>query len=356
MGHDISGLHHVGHVVRDMERALERYRRLGFTLPPPAYPAISAAEGTPAEPFGAGNTHAYFPRDFIELVTVVDDASGRIPADAHLIPLEVPADRLPAVVAAVRGTAANLAACLRRFEGMHILMFDSPDVEGAAARLHAGGVGHGGVHAVQRPVETREGTRLEPVRYLEIDGDDPATARGRVPEGRIGLAESPSAEVIDAQRRADHPNGAIGLVECVLCVTDGELAGVERRYESYLGRQATGSAVKRVFDLGDAKVVLVTASALADLLPGERPPALTDEPRPGERTSASGEPLPGERALASPAFVAYGVAVRDLAATERFLRESGLPVERSAEGDLFVPAAAALGVAIVFHQYTSGGS
>lgn len=54
--------------------------------------------------------------------------------------------------------------------------------------------------------------------------------------------------------------------------------------------------------------------------------------------------------------MAYGVAVRDLAATERFLRESGLPVERSAEGDLFVPAAAALGVAIVFHQYTSGGS
>ncbi|GAA3466087.1 VOC family protein [Nonomuraea roseola] len=325
MGHDIDGLHHVGHVVRDMERALERYRLLGFTLPPAAYPALPGAAGAPAEPFGAGNTHAYFPRDFVELVTVVDDASGAVPADAHLVPLRVPDDKLPAVMAAVRGTAENLAACLRRFEGTHILMFDSPDVEGAAGRLEAGGVGHGGVHAVQRPVETAEGTWMEPVRYLEIDGDDPAMPRGRVPEGRVGLAESPSAELVDAQRRVDHPNGAIGLAECVLCVADGGLAEAERRYENYLGRPARGDALTRVFDLGGAKVVLVAASALDRLLPGERAPAL-------------------------PAFVAYGVAVRDLSATERFLRGSGLPLVRSAGGDLFVPAAQALGVAIVFRQ------
>jgi catechol 2,3-dioxygenase-like lactoylglutathione lyase family enzyme len=58
MDHDISGLHHVGHLVHDMEAALDRYRRLGFTLPGPAYPVLG-------EPFGTGNTHAYFPGDFV---------------------------------------------------------------------------------------------------------------------------------------------------------------------------------------------------------------------------------------------------------------------------------------------------
>jgi hypothetical protein len=63
-------------------------------------------------------------------------------------------------------------------------MFDSPDIEGAAARLEANGVGHGGVHAAQRPVETADGLRMEPVRFLELDGVGP----GLVPEGRVGPA------------------------------------------------------------------------------------------------------------------------------------------------------------------------
>ncbi|ACZ86995.1 VOC family protein [Streptosporangium roseum] len=326
MGHDVSGLHHVGHVVADMGQALELYRRLGFTLPPPSCPALPAVAGASPEPFGAANTHVYFPRNFIELVTVVGDgATGRVPADARLIPLRVPDDRLPGLVAAVRGTAANLAACLRRFEGVHILMFDSPDIAAAAVRLSANGVGHGGVHTVQRPVETAGGTRMEPVRYLEIDGPEPGVARGRVPEGRVGLAGDPAPEVADAQRQMGHPNGAVGLLECVMCVEDTELPEVERRYERYLGLPARRDGLVRVFDLEGAKVVLVAGSALAGLLPGERAPAL-------------------------PAFVAYTVAVRDLAATGRLLRESGVPLERTAAGEIFVPAGAALGVAIVFRQ------
>ncbi|MFC4123253.1 VOC family protein [Nonomuraea zeae] len=61
MDHDISGLHHVGHLVHDMDQALELYRRLGFALPGPAYPVLEE----PPQPFGVGNTHAYFPGNFI---------------------------------------------------------------------------------------------------------------------------------------------------------------------------------------------------------------------------------------------------------------------------------------------------
>ncbi|MFF5210105.1 VOC family protein [Streptosporangium sp. NPDC000396] len=323
MGHDISGLHHVGHVVRNMEEALARYRQLGFTLPPPSYPTMPKAAGEPPEPFGAANTHVYFPRNFIEVVTLVGDGgTDRIPADAHLVPLRVPDDKLPGLLAAIRGTAANLTACLKRFQGMHIVMFDSPDIDGAAARLEANGVGHGGVHTVQRPVETVGGTRMVPVRYLEIDSHEPGRARGRVPEGRVGIAENGT---LDAQRHVDHPNGAVELVQCMMCVADAELPDIERRYENYLGRPARSEGFARTFDLDDAKVTLVPESALAGLLPGEHAPGL-------------------------PAFVAYAVSVRDAAATERFLRASGVPLAETAAGEIFVPADAALGVAIIFRQ------
>ncbi|MGP3937884.1 VOC family protein [Nonomuraea sp. KM88] len=311
MDHDIDGLHHVGHLVRDMDQALDRYRRLGFSLPGPAYPVL----GEPPEPFGVGNTHAYFPGNFVELVTVA--GSGRVPGDARLIPLKAPSERLTALKEAVRGTAANLEACLRRFEGVHILMFDAQDIDGAAARLAAARVGHGGVHAAQRPVETADGTRMEPVRYLEIDGIGP----GRVPEGRVGLAANDRASA-----GISHPNGAHGLVECVLCVADDALDEAERRYERYLGRTARRDGPVRVFELGgEARVTLAAASGLDEL-------------------------LPGESAAALPGFVAYAVGVNDAARTERLLRAGGIPLGRTSAGELVVPARAAFGAAIIFRE------
>ncbi|MDQ0937239.1 hypothetical protein QFZ49_007214 [Streptomyces turgidiscabies] len=42
-----------------MGEALNLYRRLGFTLAPPAYPAMALSKGTAPEPFGAANTHVF---------------------------------------------------------------------------------------------------------------------------------------------------------------------------------------------------------------------------------------------------------------------------------------------------------
>jgi hypothetical protein len=196
-------------------------------------------------------------------------------------------------------------------------MFDAPDLDDAVARFDAGGVRHGGVHAVRRPIETADGTRMEPVRFLEFGAD------GRVPEGRVGLAENPPPEALDAQRHIDHPNGAVGLAGCLLCVADADLAETEKRYSGYLGRSARQDGPARTFD--GAAITLAPASALADLLPGERPPGI-------------------------PGFAAYTVTVRDLPAAERLLRGNGVQLGRSASGDPFVPAAEALGVAIILRQ------
>ncbi|MDT9699962.1 VOC family protein [Streptomyces sp. P17] len=322
MGHDIVRLHHVGHIVEDMAQAITLYERLGFRVPPPSCPAIPRHEGGEPEPFGTGNTHADFPHSFLELVAWIQDgATDRLPDDTRIVPLQAPAEVLPELVERIRETSANVAERLEAFQGLHILMFSSPDIRSAAARLSDAGVRHGGVNTVRRPSDTSDGVTT--VRYLEID-DAPDAGPGAVTEGRVGVV----AELDPDIQRAgllDHPNGAVDLVDCVLCVADTELVATERRYEARLGRTARQDGPARVFELDDAALALVPASRLDELLPGERPAAL-------------------------PAFVACTVAVRDLDRTEALLRRNGLPVRTTPSGDLFVPAEAALGAAIAFRQ------
>ncbi|MFD7630336.1 VOC family protein [Streptomyces sp. NPDC059851] len=330
MGHDIARLHHVGHIVTDMTQATSLYERLGFRLPPPSCPAMPRREGAAPEPFGAANTHADFPGSFLELATcVTDGGTARLPADARLVPLEAPAEVLPVLVERIAETSAALAAYLDRFEGLHIAMFSSPAIDGAAARLTAAGVRHGGVNTVRRAAPTGAKVPVETVRYLEIDGTGPGNgpAAGHdgpaaVREGRVGVVADLDPDVQGA-RLLDHPNGAVELVGAVLCVADPELAAFRQRYGTYLGRTARQEGPAQVFDLEGAALTLVPASGLAALLPGERPAAL-------------------------PAFVAYTVAVRDLALTRDLLHRNGFPVRETPSGDVFVPADAALGAAVVF--------
>ena len=327
MGHDIEFLHHIGHVVSDMEEGLELYRRLGFHLSPPAYPMLSPREGEPPRPFGAANTHANFPRNFVELMTCVrDDGSSRIPGGAKLIPLQAPPEHLQRLTESIRATVAKVASCLARFQGLHILVFKTRDAEAVAGRLGSEGVRHGGVNAVRLPVDTAQGPRIAPIRLIELDsGGTEEAASSRVPEGRIAMAESPPAELLQAQLHMDHPNGAVDLVESVLCVAEAALPEVARRYEKYVGRPARIDGPMRVFDLERSRVTLVADADLEAILPGERAPAL-------------------------PAFVAYAVAVRDVGAARKLLEENGLPLRVSASGDIFVPAAAALGAAVIFRN------
>lgn len=326
MDYDIVGLHHVGHIVADMTQAITLYERLGFHMPPPSCPAIPRKEGGTPEPFGTGNTHADFPCSFVELVAwIKDGATDRLPDDVRIVPLQAPAEVLPELEERIRETSAQVAKRLERFQGLHILMFSSPDIDSAATRLSDAGVRHGGVNTVRRPSDTSD--EVDTVRYLEID-DAPDAGPDPVTEGRAGVA----AELDPDVQRAglpDHPNGAVGLVAGLLCVADTEVAAVERRYEAYLGRTAHQDGPATVFELDDATLNLVPASRLGELLPGEQPAAL-------------------------PAFVACTVAVRDLDRTDALLRRNGLPVRTTPSGDLFVPAEAALGAAIVFRQAGMG--
>jgi len=140
----VDQLHHVGHVVGDIDAAIALYRRMGFVLPPPAFPALPPHPGAPPRAFGVGNSHVNFRSSFVELVTVVDDRTdGVVGTDATLIPLQAPAEVIPRLRDGIMQTSARISDALARFEGLHILVFGAPDVEATVTRLAADGVVHG---------------------------------------------------------------------------------------------------------------------------------------------------------------------------------------------------------------------
>jgi hypothetical protein len=219
-------------------------------------------------------------------------------------------------------TADRLSTALARFEGLHILVLGTTDVEATLARLTAAGVIAGGVNRVTRPVGTGSDAKQVSIGFVEIDSQP-----GLSPEGRLALAEDGPADSSAPTAGEEHPNGAVELVESVLCVPDTDLDDYECRYARYLQRPALSDGQLRIFDLGRSTVVIVAYSALGAVLPGEVPAAL-------------------------PAFVGYGIAVQNLAATRELLERADFPVRESPLGGWYVPAEAALGAAVIFTPLT----
>ncbi|MDP4145503.1 MAG: VOC family protein [Bacillota bacterium] len=317
MNTEIKHIHHVGHVVTDMRAALELYKKLGFDCLAPAYPMMTEKEGEAPKPLGVANTHITFLQNFVEIATVIKDGV-KIPSEANLVPIQVPAAVLPRVLENVKRTVDTVSRCLERYEGVHILCFYTPDVDGTAARFNTCGVGHSGVNAVQRPVETKSGMKVSPLKVLEIDGED-------VPEGRLAAADMPPLEILQTQTHMLHPNGAIELVEAILCVADSELESFAERYQRYLGSDIQEGELTRSFELKGARITIIAESKLDNLLPGEKVPAL-------------------------PGFIGYTVEVKDISHTYKYIKENGFPVRNTARGEIFVPASVALGTTIVFRQ------
>ncbi|HLG75943.1 MAG TPA: hypothetical protein VKX46_05985, partial [Ktedonobacteraceae bacterium] len=169
-----------------------------------------------------------------------------------------------------------------------------------------------GVNRVQQP------RQRVPMGVIEIDGED-------VPEGRLAVAESPVWETAGAEPAPQHPNGAVDLVESMVCTPDAQIEAYVERYQRYLGRKARREGAAHVFDLQQSCVRLIPESWL-------------------------GQCLPGETASALPVFVAYAVTVRDLGRARRWLEDHGFPVRAEAAGGIFVPSKAALGAAVIFRQ------
>src|SRR5690606_40034846 len=125
------------------------------------------------------------------------------PADAVVVPLDVPLGAAERVSAGIAATAARLSSALARFEGLHILVLGTSDADATAARLTAGGVPHAGVQRVHRPGPA--GGVPVPIGWLGLDPDAPVGRRA-------------AAGDLAGPGRADQPDAALGPAEGLLCV------------------------------------------------------------------------------------------------------------------------------------------
>jgi hypothetical protein len=65
---DIDIFHHVGLITRDMARLIARYEQLGFAFTPLSMPRIVLTPGGAPEMLGAGNRHAIFEDNYLEVL------------------------------------------------------------------------------------------------------------------------------------------------------------------------------------------------------------------------------------------------------------------------------------------------
>lgn len=240
-------LHHIGLVNSSLETSAACYERLGFTLTPLSLPRIILEPGGEPQTLGAGNRHAIFTNNYLELLGVVDTG------------------RWAAVTKEQRGPY-DLDVPLSRYEGLHVMHFGTDHIESVKARLDRQGVACSSIKEFQRNVQTAAGEHMMKARVIHF----PFNSN---PEGLLQIAQHDTPELIFQDRYMHHRNGAIALTEIVI-VTETP-AAYSTKYERYSGHQGRRIADNHfVVDLGASRITIVDPAGLSAILPGFTAPVL----------------------------------------------------------------------------------
>jgi hypothetical protein len=279
-------IHHLVMCVRDLAQAALDWRRLGFNLTP-----------TGVHPFGTSNRLALFGNNFLELLAVTDAAA---------VPPAAP-DRF--------SFAAHNRDFLSTAEGMSMLALHSADAHADAARFKAHHIGAYAPLDFGRDAVLPGGGTAR-VEFSLAFATDPAMP---------GIAfftcqERHPPELFWKGEYQHHPNGASRVIEVVMSAPEpAEHRGFLERFtesaaELASGRLTVGESCNRITVLGPAEMA---------------------------------RRLPGCAVEPSPRFCAARLAVADLDATRRALKNSGVDFE-VAGAVLLIPPAASHGLALEF--------
>jgi hypothetical protein len=272
--------------VRDLAQAELNFRSLGFTLTP-----------TGVHPFGTSNHLAMFGNNFLELLAVTDAAA------------------VPAAAPGRFSFAAHNQNFLATAEGMSMLVLHSADAHADAARFAANGMGAYAPFDFGRDAVLPAGGTAR-VEFSLAFATDPAmpgiaffTCQQRHPPE---LFWKP-----DYQR---HPNGALRVVEVVMSAPEPAAHGAfleritETTAELAPGRLTVGGTGDRITVLSPLEIA---------------------------------RRLPGLAVGGSPRFCAARLAVADLNATRRALKNNSVDFQVT-DGVLLIPPAASHGLALEF--------
>ena len=203
-------LDHLAHFLPDMAAAEHDLARLGFTLTPLSHQMHRAAPEAPLVSAGTANRTAMLERGYLEFLTTTGDTPN----------------------------AAKLKAAMARYTGAHLVCFGTTQPDAVHARLVAQGFAPPPVVALQREVETEDGTCATARFAVARAGPD------RMPEGRIQFVEHRTPELIWQRRWLAHANGACSLAGVVICV--GDIDEASTRWRRFTGLQVRGTGTLRV--------------------------------------------------------------------------------------------------------------
>lgn len=216
---EIQGLDHVIILVRDLEAALERMRRLGFHPTPRAL--HSATMGT------ANSTLVFGDGTYVELMTVL---------------AETPLNR-------------SLATIQYQREGLIGIAMKTDDARAAAAAFEVAHVSAGAAADFSRPVELPGGVREAAFTIARLDPE-------KTPGAWMFVCQHHTPDVVWRGDCLDHPNGAAGLAEVVGVATD--LGALERAYRPIFGDDRLRRSGKDLtLDAAGPRIVFLSPPAFA---------------------------------------------------------------------------------------------
>jgi catechol 2,3-dioxygenase-like lactoylglutathione lyase family enzyme len=262
---------HLVLAVNDLEAAREAYRRMGFTLTPPAQ-----------HPWGTANSLAQLQGNFLELLAVVEP------------------DKIPPAEPGRFSFGAFNQTFLKRRQGMSMLVLQSADARRDQAEFVERGLQTYEPFDFSRQAKLPDGS-LKTVAFSLAFATEP-----RMPEAAFFTCQQHAPEFFWKPEYQRHANGGRAVVEVVMLAND------PGSFADFFGKLVEPGAVRRAegalrVALGDGALSLLDATRLAQRFPGIR---LRD-------------------VLRKPHFAGYSIAVDDLAIAAGILERNGIPATRS---------------------------
>jgi hypothetical protein len=285
---NVIGVDHAVVMVRDLDHAAERWRRLGFTISP---------RGTHSAHMGTGNYTIMLDPDYVELLGVLTPTEHNAPA----------------------------RALLETREGIERVAYTAVDGAAGAEEIRARGYEPLGPNDFERPVTMPDG-RLSAAKFRTFQWPVKEAPAGM----RIFACQHKTREAVWIPELMQHANGAKRLKQVLLVAPDParEAAHLSRLTDREARKESDG-ALAVPSGGGRADFVFMTREQLSARYPGL---SLASLP---ERVSLASLPERGAAGL---------VIAADLAKAEKPLGSAGVRSGTS----ICVPPAAANGTLLAF--------
>lgn len=191
-------LDHIAHFVPDIDAASTALERLGYTLTPFSPQSHRLTPDGPPIPAGTGNRCVMLERGYLEFLTPTADT-----------PL-----------------ALQLRIAIDRYVGVHLVAFGTSAPDRDYERLEHEGYGPLPPVALQRPIDTPDGSGTARFTVVRV-------APGTMAEGRIQYCQQHTPQLLWQSRWVEHRNTVTALTGVILCVADAHEAA--ERYTRYTG-------------------------------------------------------------------------------------------------------------------------